>query len=45
MPGRLVVCPTPIGNLDDVTPRMREALVSAGAEEVTALVFGATQDT
>jgi 16S rRNA (cytidine1402-2'-O)-methyltransferase len=29
MPGRLVVCPTPIGNLDDVTPRMREALVSA----------------
>jgi 16S rRNA (cytidine1402-2'-O)-methyltransferase len=29
MPGRLVVCPTPIGNVDDVTPRMREALVSA----------------
>ncbi|HVY96262.1 MAG TPA: 16S rRNA (cytidine(1402)-2'-O)-methyltransferase [Solirubrobacterales bacterium] len=29
MPGRLTVCPTPIGNLDDVTPRMREALVSA----------------
>ncbi|MET0558039.1 MAG: 16S rRNA (cytidine(1402)-2'-O)-methyltransferase [Solirubrobacterales bacterium] len=29
MPGRLIVCPTPIGNLDDVTPRMREALVSA----------------
>jgi 16S rRNA C1402 (ribose-2'-O) methylase RsmI len=29
MPGRLVVCPTPIGNLDDVTPRMREALVTA----------------
>ena len=29
MPGELVVCPTPIGNLDDVTPRMREALVSA----------------
>ena len=29
MPGRLVVCPTPIGNLDDVTPRVREALVSA----------------
>ena len=29
MAGRLVVCPTPIGNLDDVTPRMREALVSA----------------
>jgi 16S rRNA (cytidine1402-2'-O)-methyltransferase len=29
MPGRLLVCPTPIGNLDDVSPRMREALVSA----------------
>src|SRR6187397_2342413 len=29
MPGALVVCPTPIGNLDDVTPRVREALVSA----------------
>ncbi len=29
MPGGLVVCPTPIGNLDDVTPRVREALVSA----------------
>ena len=29
MPGRLIVCPTPIGNLDDVTPRVREALVSA----------------
>ena len=29
MPGRLVVCPTPIGNLDDVTPRVREALVAA----------------
>ncbi len=29
MPGCLVVCPTPIGNLDDVTPRVREALVSA----------------
>jgi 16S rRNA (cytidine1402-2'-O)-methyltransferase len=29
MPGTLVVCPTPIGNLDDVTPRVREALVSA----------------
>ena len=29
MPGMLVVCPTPIGNLDDVTPRVREALVSA----------------
>ena len=29
MPGALIVCPTPIGNLDDVTPRVREALVSA----------------
>jgi 16S rRNA (cytidine1402-2'-O)-methyltransferase len=29
MPGRLVVCPTPIGNLDDVTTRVREALVTA----------------
>ena len=29
MPGCLVVCPTPIGNLDDITPRVREALVSA----------------
>jgi len=29
MPGALVVCPTPIGNLDDVSPRIREALVSA----------------
>ncbi len=29
MPGALVVCPTPIGNLDDVTPRVRDALVSA----------------
>jgi 16S rRNA (cytidine1402-2'-O)-methyltransferase len=29
MPGKLVVCPTPIGNLDDVTPRVREALVNA----------------
>ncbi|HEX4752336.1 MAG TPA: 16S rRNA (cytidine(1402)-2'-O)-methyltransferase [Solirubrobacterales bacterium] len=29
MPGALVVCPTPIGNLDDVTPRIREALVTA----------------
>ncbi len=25
----LVICPTPIGNLDDVTPRQREALTSA----------------
>lgn len=29
MPGRLTVCPTPIGNLDDVTKRVRDALVSA----------------
>jgi 16S rRNA (cytidine1402-2'-O)-methyltransferase len=29
MPGKLVVCPTPIGNLDDITARVREALVAA----------------
>jgi 16S rRNA (cytidine1402-2'-O)-methyltransferase len=29
MPGKLLVCPTPIGNMDDVTPRVRDALVSA----------------
>jgi 16S rRNA (cytidine1402-2'-O)-methyltransferase len=29
MPGCLVVCPTPIGNLDDVSVRVREALVGA----------------
>ena len=29
MPGKLTVCPTPIGNLDDITPRVREALVAA----------------
>jgi 16S rRNA (cytidine1402-2'-O)-methyltransferase len=29
MPGKLVVCPTPIGNMDDITPRVREALVDA----------------
>ncbi len=29
MPGELIVCPTPIGNLDDLTIRVREALVSA----------------
>jgi 16S rRNA (cytidine1402-2'-O)-methyltransferase len=29
MPGRLTVCPTPIGNMDDVTRRVREALVEA----------------
>jgi 16S rRNA (cytidine1402-2'-O)-methyltransferase len=29
MPGKLTVCPTPIGNLADMTPRVREALVAA----------------
>jgi 16S rRNA (cytidine1402-2'-O)-methyltransferase len=29
MPGKLTVCPTPIGNLDDMTTRVREALVNA----------------
>jgi len=29
MPGSLVVCPTPIGNLDDITIRVRDALVAA----------------
>jgi 16S rRNA (cytidine1402-2'-O)-methyltransferase len=29
MPGRLVVCPTPIGNLEDLTPRARRALEQA----------------
>jgi 16S rRNA (cytidine1402-2'-O)-methyltransferase len=29
MPGTLIVCPTPIGNLDDITIRVRDALVSA----------------
>ena len=29
MAGRLVVCPTPIGNLGDLTPRARAALESA----------------
>jgi 16S rRNA (cytidine1402-2'-O)-methyltransferase len=29
MPGALVVCPTPIGNLDDITFRVRDALVEA----------------
>jgi 16S rRNA (cytidine1402-2'-O)-methyltransferase len=29
MPGRLTVCPTPIGNMDDVTRRVRDALVAA----------------
>jgi 16S rRNA (cytidine1402-2'-O)-methyltransferase len=29
MPGALIVCPTPIGNLDDITFRVRDALVGA----------------
>ena len=29
MPGRLTVCPTPIGNVDDLSPRARRALVEA----------------
>ena len=29
MPGGLIVCPTPIGNLGDLTARVREALVAA----------------
>ena len=29
MPGRLIVCPTPIGNLEDMTPRVRRALGEA----------------
>ena len=29
MPGELVVCPTPIGNLDDISLRVRDALVAA----------------
>jgi len=29
MPGRLTIAPTPIGNMDDVTKRVREALVDA----------------
>ncbi|HZJ29217.1 MAG TPA: 16S rRNA (cytidine(1402)-2'-O)-methyltransferase [Solirubrobacterales bacterium] len=29
MPGKLTVCPTPIGNMDDITARVREALVAA----------------
>ena len=29
MPGHLIVCPTPIGNLDDVSVRVRDALVAA----------------
>ena len=29
MPGRLTVCPTPIGNLEDLSPRARRALEDA----------------
>jgi 16S rRNA (cytidine1402-2'-O)-methyltransferase len=29
MPGRLIVCPTPIGNLGDLSPRARQALIDA----------------
>jgi 16S rRNA (cytidine1402-2'-O)-methyltransferase len=29
MPGRLIVCPTPIGNLEDLTPRVRRTLGEA----------------
>ncbi len=29
MPGRLTVCPTPIGNLDDLSPRARRAMTEA----------------
>jgi 16S rRNA (cytidine1402-2'-O)-methyltransferase len=29
MPGRLTVCPTPIGNLEDLSPRARQALAEA----------------
>jgi 16S rRNA (cytidine1402-2'-O)-methyltransferase len=29
MPGRLTVCPTPIGNMGDLTPRARRALAEA----------------
>ncbi len=29
MPGRLTVCPTPIGNLEDLSPRARRALAEA----------------
>jgi len=30
-PGKLIICPTPIGNLGDVTQRMRQALETADA--------------
>jgi len=29
MPGRLIVCPTPIGNVADASPRLRQALADA----------------
>jgi len=28
MPGHLTICPTPIGNLDDLTPRVRDAFAA-----------------
>jgi 16S rRNA (cytidine1402-2'-O)-methyltransferase len=31
MPGKLIVCPTPIGNMEDLTPRVRRALSEADA--------------
>jgi 16S rRNA (cytidine1402-2'-O)-methyltransferase len=31
VPGKLIVCPTPIGNMEDVTPRVRRALSEADA--------------
>ena len=31
MPGKLIICPTPIGNLDDMPPRALEALRAADA--------------
>ena len=29
MAGRLIVCPTPIGNIGDVSPRLKQALADA----------------
>jgi glucokinase len=37
MPGCLYVCPTPIGNLDDLTPRVREARAAAESNPDSAL--------
>ena len=39
MPGSLIVCPTPIGNLDDITIRVRDALVGAGLLETRPMPF------